>query len=123
MAKYVIDIDEGREFLGLGAPVRRLIHPLTTGSDQVGVSIALMEPGGRIKRHRHAYEEAYTVLRGTGVMFLEGVGDIELKPGRSVYIPPNTIHGQVNTGSREELHILCSLSPPPVEGQIPELFE
>jgi len=83
----------------------------------------LMEPGGRIKRHRHAYEEAYTVLRGTGVMFLEGVGDIELKPGRSVYIPPNTIHGQVNTGSREELHILCSLSPPPVEGQIPELFE
>jgi quercetin dioxygenase-like cupin family protein len=121
--KLVIDMDEGREFTALGAPVRRLVHPLTTGSKNVGVSIVLMAPGARIKRHRHSYEEAYTVIKGKGEMYLEGVGDIELKPGRSVYIPSNMIHGQVNTDVSEELQILCSLSPPPVEGEVPELFE
>jgi mannose-6-phosphate isomerase-like protein (cupin superfamily) len=119
----VVDIEDGREFLALGAPVKRLVHPLTTGSRDLGVSIALMPPGSRVKRHRHAYEEAYFVVRGSGVMYLDGVGEVELVPGRSVYVPPNTIHGQLNTSTVDDLEIVCSLSPPPVEGEIPELFE
>jgi quercetin dioxygenase-like cupin family protein len=119
----VVEIADGREFHGLGAPVVRLVHPKTTGSNQLGVSIALMPPGSVVKRHRHDYEEAYFVVDGTGVMFLDGVGDIDLHPGLSVYIPPNTIHGQVNTSQTHDLRIVCSLSPPPVEGEIPELFE
>ena len=120
---FVVDIPGGREFLALGAPVRRLVHPLTTGSRELGVSIALMPPGSRIKRHRHPYEEAYFVTDGRGVMYLEGVGEIDLTPGRAVYIPSNMIHGQLNTSTTDELRIICSLSPPPVEGEIPELFE
>ncbi len=121
--KSVIDLHEGREFLGLGAPVRRLVHPLTTGSVALGVSICLIPPAGSVKNHRHPYEEAYFVLEGTGLMQLEGVGEIELFPGRSVYIAPNLVHGQVNTSKSDELKILCSLAPPPVEGQPPDLVD
>ena len=121
--RRVVEITDGSEFLALGAPVRRLVHPLTTGSRNIGLSIALMPPGGRVKRHRHEYEEAYYVVAGHGLMYLEGVGEIELVPDRAVYIPSNSIHGQVNTSSTDDLRIICALSPPPIDGQIPELFE
>lgn len=117
------DLGEGRNFMALGSRVERLIHPMTVGSQQLGVSMAHMGPGEKVKRHRHEYEEAYYVIEGKGIMYLEGMGDIELFPGRSVYIPPQTIHGQVNTSEDEPLLILCSLSPPPPEGGVPELFE
>ena len=119
----VRDVGEGRDFMGLGTRVHRLVHPNTVGSKQIGVSIAMHGPGDRVKRHRHPYEEAYYVIKGEGVMYMEGEGEIQLRPGRSVYIPPNTIHGQVNTSAENDLWILCSLSPPPPEGESPELFE
>ena len=119
----VIDVSSGRPFDGLGAPVRRLIHPHTVGSDQLGVSICDMPPGSRVRRHRHMYEEAYFVISGAGRMHLEGEpGDIELAPGLLVYVAPGRVHGQVNDGP-EPLRILCSLSPPPVEGETPELMD
>jgi quercetin dioxygenase-like cupin family protein len=120
--KLTVSIDEGRPFDALGAPVRRLVHPKTVGSSQLGVSICLMDPGQEVRRHRHSYEEAYFVLRGTGTMYLEGEGEIRLEPGLSVYIPAERAHGQVNDG-REPLHLLCSLSPPPVEGEPPRFAE
>ncbi len=118
----IIRIDEGRPFDDLGAPVRRLIHPNTVGSKLLGVSICLMEPGDEIRRHRHSYEEAYFVVRGNGAMYLEGEGLIRLEPGLSVYVPPERVHGQVNDGD-EPLHIICSLAPPPVEGDSPRFAE
>jgi quercetin dioxygenase-like cupin family protein len=119
----VIDVSSGRSFDALGAPVRRLIHPKTVGSDQLGVSICDMPPGSRVRRHRHIYEEAYFVISGAGRMYLEGEpGDIELVPGLLVYVAPGRVHGQVNDGA-EQLRILCSMSPPPVEGEMPELMD
>jgi mannose-6-phosphate isomerase-like protein (cupin superfamily) len=120
--RSVVRIDEGRPFDALGATVRRLIHPNTVGSKLLGVSICLMEPGDEIRRHRHSYEEAYFVVRGSGAMYLEGEGSIRLEPGLSVYVPPERVHGQVNDGD-EPLHIICSLAPPPVEGDPPRFAE
>jgi quercetin dioxygenase-like cupin family protein len=114
----VVAIDDGRLFEALGAPVRRLVHPKTVGSRQLGVSICLMQPGDEVRRHHHDYEEAYFVIRGTGRMYLEGEEEIALEPGLSVYVEPGRVHGQVNDGD-EPLHILCSLAPPPVEGDQP----
>jgi mannose-6-phosphate isomerase-like protein (cupin superfamily) len=81
-----------------------------------------MEPGERVRRHRHRYEEIYTVTRGTGVMHLEGAGDVTLEPGVCVYVPANRVHGQVNSGT-EMLEIICSLSPPPELGELPEFVD
>jgi quercetin dioxygenase-like cupin family protein len=111
---------DGRPFEALGSMVRRLVHPLTTGSTQLGVSVCLMQPGDRVRRHRHDYEEAYFVTSGHGRMYLEDVeGEIELVPGRAVYVAAGRVHGQVNDGD-EELVIVCSLSPPPIEGAEPD---
>jgi quercetin dioxygenase-like cupin family protein len=118
----VIHVSDGRPFDALGAPVRRLIHPRTVGSQRLGVSICDMPQGSRVRRHRHDYEEAYFVVAGTGTMYLEGQGEIELTPGLLVYVEPGRIHGQVNDGD-EPLRILCSLSPPPVEGDVPEFVD
>lgn len=120
--KLVVRIDEGRPFDALGAPVRRLVHPKTVGSELLGVSICLMEPGDEVRRHSHDYEEAYFVVRGHGLMYLEGEGGVRLEPGLSVYVPPGRVHGQVNDGD-EPLHIVCSLAPPPVEGEPPRFAE
>ena len=79
-----------------------------------------MRPGDEVRRHRHPYEEAYTVLDGSGLMTLDSHPEpIRLEPGVSVYVAPNTFHGQVNDGEGV-LRILCSLAPPPVEGVVPE---
>ena len=118
----VVGRDEGRRFDALGAPVYRLVHPKTVGSVGLGVSLCVMEPGQEVRRHRHVYEEAYYVLRGTGLMHLEGHDPIRLTPGLSVYIAANRVHGQVNDGD-ETLEILCSLAPPPVEGDAPDFVD
>lgn len=114
--------EEGRRFDALGAPVYRLVHPKTVGSVALGVSLCVMEPGQEVRRHRHAYEEAYYVLRGTGLMHLEDHDPIRLVPGLSVYVASNRVHGQVNDG-HETLEILCSLAPPPVEGDAPDFVD
>ncbi len=121
-SNYTIRIEQGRPFDALGAPVRRLVHPNTVGSHLLGVSICLMEPGDRIREHSHDYEEAYFVLRGRGVMTLEGVGEIRLEPELTVYVPPGRVHGQVNDGD-EPLHIVLALAPPPVEGDPPRFAD
>lgn len=118
----VIKPGEGRPFHALGSLVERLVHPKTVGSNQLGVSMCEMKPGDVVKRHSHDYEEAYYVVRGTGTMWLEGHPDIPLEPGVSVYVSPHRVHGQINDGD-QPLHILCSLSPPPVEGDPPNFAD
>ena len=102
-------LEDGIRFDGLGAEVRRLVHPTTVGSSNLGVSICLMQPGETVHRHRHDYEEAYYIVRGTGEMYLENFGQIRLEPGLSVYIAAGEVHGQMNDGD-EPLEILLSLA-------------
>jgi len=102
---------EGREFRGLGGLVKRLVHPTTVGSINLGVSICYLNPGEQIVRHSHPNEEAYFVIRGTATMYLDGE-EFRLEPNMSVYIPPGREHGQINDGD-EPLVIVCSLSPAP----------
>ncbi len=117
-----IRLEDGIRFDGLGAEVLRLVHPDTVGSDNLGVSMCIMQPGEVVARHRHDYEEAYYIVRGRGEMTLEGHEVIRLEPGLSVYVAAGEVHGQVNDGD-EPLEILCSLSPPPGEGRQPQLVD
>jgi mannose-6-phosphate isomerase-like protein (cupin superfamily) len=99
------------DYRGIGSLVKRLVHPRTTGSHNLGVSIVFMAPGEEVIVHDHLYEEAYFVLSGEGVMTLDDE-KIQLEKNLSVYVPPNSRHGQKNTGDMP-LVILCSLTPPP----------
>ena len=56
--------------------------------------------------HLHdGFEECIYVLKGSGMTVAES-GEIPIKPGDIVLIPPNEKHMTVNTGS-EPLVLLC----------------
>lgn len=116
--KLTMEIREGIDYRGVGGLVKRLIHPSTTGSNQIGVSIAFISPGEELPEHKHSNEEVYFVLQGEGIMTIDNYHEqINLKEKLSVYIPANRIHYTKNTGN-EPLVLLCSLSPPPITKQL-----
>jgi mannose-6-phosphate isomerase-like protein (cupin superfamily) len=112
-SKNVVQIKDGFDFRKIGGLVKRLVHPKTTGSKNLGVSICYLNPGEEVIPHKHEYEEAYFILNGEGTMILDDE-TIHLEKNLSVYVPANALHGQKNDGN-EPLAILCSLTPPPPE--------
>jgi mannose-6-phosphate isomerase-like protein (cupin superfamily) len=110
-AKRVISIHEGADYRDMGGLIKRLVHPSTVGSKNIGVSMAFLHPGEKVRRHRHDSEEVYVVVSGEGTMFLEGHPEITLKKNVCVYIPSNAEHGQTCTGD-EPLVLVAALAPP-----------
>lgn len=82
--------------------------------------IAVPKPGDQARGpHLHrGYEECIYVLRGTGVTQSES-GDIAIKPGDIVLIPPGEKHMTRNTGT-EPLVLLCFFPTPDVSGSTDE---
>ena len=109
----------------LGLPGRTSLEPV---SGEVGsrvtfriAEVAVPQPGDKPRGpHLHnGYEECIYVLRGTGVNRSES-GDIPIKPGDIVLIPPNEKHMTLNTGP-EPLVLLCFFPVPDVSGGTTEL--
>ena len=109
----------------LGLPGRTSLEPI---SGEVGSRVTLRiaeipvpRPGDKPRGpHRHhGFEECIYVLRGTGVNRSES-GEIPIKPGDIVLVPPNEKHMTVNTGT-EPLVLLCFFPVPDVSGGTEEL--
>jgi quercetin dioxygenase-like cupin family protein len=102
----------------LGLPGRTSLEPIS-GETGARVSVRIAEippskPGDPARGpHRHdGFEECIYVLRGEGVTRAES-GEIPIKPGDLVLIPPNERHMTVNTGS-DPLVLLCFFPVPDV---------
>jgi quercetin dioxygenase-like cupin family protein len=55
------------------------------------------DPGAVFAPHRHPYEHEIFVLEGYGK--LEGSdGEIDMRPGVAVFVPPDEVHGYRNAG-------------------------
>lgn len=70
---------------------------------------SVVHPGGGIPIHHHETIETYTILSGTGEMYVEGETQ-PLKAGDSVYIERNQPHGLKNTGDTE-MHLMYVYAP------------
>ena len=112
----------GSEALGL--PGRTSLEPV---SGEIGsrVTFRIAEiAGGSRATHRAARtcttasRNASTCCKGTGVTHSES-GEIPIKPGDIVLIPPNEKHMTVNTGS-EPLVLLCFFPEPDVTSKTEE---
>jgi mannose-6-phosphate isomerase-like protein (cupin superfamily) len=70
-----------------------------------------VDPGGVIEQHLHeqSFESAY-VLSGQGLLHVPE-GDVSIRAGDGVTIPPQTVHGLENTGT-EAMRILAVHIPP-----------
>jgi mannose-6-phosphate isomerase-like protein (cupin superfamily) len=102
----------------LGLPGRISLEPV---SGEIGsrltfriVEIAVPQPGDKPRGpHIHdGFEECIYVLRGTGVNHSES-GELPVKPGDIVLIPPNEKHMTLNTGT-EPLVLLCFFPVPDI---------
>src|SRR5258708_3711283 len=102
----------------LGLPGRTALEPV---SGEIGsrmsfriAEIPAAQPGDKPRGpHLHRdFEECIYVLRGTGVTHAES-GEIPIKPGDIVLIPPNEKHMTRNTGN-EPLVLLCFFAEPDV---------
>ena len=62
----------------------------------------------------HGYEECIYVLQGTGLTLYEGGGELPVKAGDVVLVPPEEKHVTRNTGS-EPLVLLCFFPTPDIK--------
>ena len=108
----------------LGLPGRNSIEPVSGAiGSRVTFRIAEIAPArpGDPPRGPHlhdGFEECIYVLKGTGVTVAES-GEIAIRPGDIVLIPPNEKHITRNTGS-ELLVLLCFFAEADVSSRTTE---
>ena len=80
------------------------------------VEIPMQEPGETLRgpHLHHGYEECIYVLKGEGRTLSES-GELSIKPGDVVLVPPEEKHVTRNTGS-EPLVLLCFFPTPDIVG-------
>ena len=107
------------EAKSMGLPGRKSLEIVSGEKGSQAVTLRLVEipvpkPEDRQRaRHFHnGFEECIYVLKGTGITVAES-GEIPIKPGDIVLIPPNEMHMTRNTGA-EPLVLLCFFAEPDV---------
>ena len=80
------------------------------------VEIPVPEPGEALRgpHLHHGYEECIYVLQGTGLTLYEGGGELPMKAGDVVLVPPEEKHVTRNTGG-EPLVLLCFFPTPDIK--------
>ena len=94
-----------------GSEIRSILDRTNSTATNQSLAEATLPPGTETEEHLHPRtEEIYCVLRGRGLVSLEGERR-EVGPGDGVLIPPGTRHRIRNIG-QEPLVFLCCCSPP-----------
>jgi len=77
---------------------KTLISGGVTPSEKLTLGVASLPPGGTLREHRHAQEEAYLVIEGSGLVRLGGE-EHAVEGGSAVFIPGDVVHSCENTGT------------------------
>lgn len=94
-----------------GSIIRELMHPDRHAARHQSLAEATLPPGASALLHRHhRTEEVYHILRGEGIMRLDG-REMRVAPGDTVCIRPGVAHAIRNAGD-EDLVLLCACAPP-----------
>ena len=75
-----------------------LISPQNSSTQNLSIQISEVPIGSEQPNHAHAPEQCYYIVRGKGLMIIEGESK-EVSEGDVVYIPPNNEHGIKNIGN------------------------
>lgn len=82
-----------------------------TGSKYFDFRVSSYQPKGYCEAHKHEIaENIYYILKGTGVVELDGNRRL-VTPGTVIFIPPKVLHKIINTGF-EDLIFIVAASPP-----------
>lgn len=90
--------------------IREILAPRNSGIERQSLAEATLPPGAATQAHSHPNtEEIYYLLRGTGLMAIEGERRAVV-PGEAIAIPAGLRHQIRNTGT-EDLVFLCCCVP------------
>jgi quercetin dioxygenase-like cupin family protein len=80
------------------------------GAPNFAMRVVEFAPEAVFARHQHPYEHEIFVLEGEGVA--EGPeGEVPMRPGAVLYVPPDEPHGYRNTGE-SVLRFVCVIPHP-----------
>jgi len=80
------------------------------GAPNFTMRVIEFAPGAVFARHQHPYEHEIFVLDGEGLA--EGPeGEVAMRPGVALYVPPDESHGYRNTGEGT-LRFICVIPHP-----------
>jgi len=79
---------------------KTLISKGVTRSENVTLGLGRLPPGGALHEHRHAQEEIYLVLEGSGLVTVAGA-ETTVEAGSAVFIPGDAPHSCENTGASD----------------------
>ena len=95
---------------GDGSFLKELLHP---AKEPLGIGYSLahavVAPGRKTLPHRLESAEVYCILRGRGLMRIDGE-TAEVGAGQTVFIPPRSVQSIENTGG-DELAFFCIVDP------------
>jgi mannose-6-phosphate isomerase-like protein (cupin superfamily) len=74
-----------------------LVSPRTSPAEQLTTTLAVLQPGGEQRPHRHLPEQVYFILEGRGLMTV-GNETQPVGPGDCIFIPSGQPHGLKNDG-------------------------
>jgi mannose-6-phosphate isomerase-like protein (cupin superfamily) len=86
-----------------------LISPQNSSSKNLSIQISTIPIGSEQPIHAHEPEQCYYIVKGTGLMIIEGEAK-EVKSGDAIYIAPNKKHGIRNLGGMD-LEYLTANTP------------
>ncbi len=75
-----------------------LISPQSSSAQRLSIQISEIPVASEQPVHKHGPEQCYYIIKGKGRMIIEE-DSIEVTVGDAVYIPSNSKHGIINTGS------------------------
>ena len=89
---------------GEGITIRWVIGK-PEGAPNFALRVIEFAAGAVFTPHQHPFEHEIFVLEGEGVV--EGPqGEIAMKPGAAIYVPPDEVHGYRNVG-KGPLRFVC----------------
>lgn len=97
------------ERAGEGISIRWVIGK-PEGAPNFALRVIEFEPGAVFAPHQHPYEHEIFVLEGEGIAH-GPEGEVPMRPGVALYIPPNELHGYRNTGNTV-LRFICVIPHP-----------
>jgi len=91
-----------------GALSKALVHPKTTGAQELDYRISTYAPMAYVERHVHKrQEQVYHILAGEGLMEIDGTKTVVRKDD-VIFIAPGSWHGIENTGLGQLTFIVVS---------------
>lgn len=108
---FIRELNDCPEFIaGDNCILREILHPDKAELDlRYSLAHAVVKPGLTTWKHRLKTSEVYYIIEGQGMMHIDGESS-PVRPGSTVYIPPQTVQSITNTG-QNDLVFICIVDP------------